>query len=344
MGQDSRNIIRDLGIVSQLRGVDACGIISLTKDKDGNQNYKVNKLGESASYVLYNGEVNDTFFDNEVFAILGHCRSATVGSLSDENAHPFIVDKIVGMHNGTIPAFTGGKINGVPITDSQVLFNRLNSVGLARMIKESNSGAMALCWLNSEEGTINFYRNYERTLYFMKALDVMYYSSEYDMLSFIKSRSGLTTWDYPKLLEAGHHLSFSLVDRTWKKTKIEEEKTYLPFSNFNRPAITPPAGMTAIPLPPPKEQKPASTDYSQYASTITYKYRAFRGKCMNLKKAIKLLQRGCAFNADHRCTSADETYWFNNKSYLCKVCAKDPFIREAVSATRLYKAEKIAIN
>lgn len=117
-------------------------------------------------------------------ALLGHCRSRTVGNATDpKNAHPFEFENVIGMHNGTLRAY-----NSLPgykdfDVDSEVLYHAINEMGIEEAMAQV-SGAWALTYYDKKEQTLNFLRNKERTLYLMWSKDkkTMFWASEPWML------------------------------------------------------------------------------------------------------------------------------------------------------------------
>lgn len=120
---------------------------------------------------------------------VGHNRHATVGEKTDENSHPFTVGKITMVHNGSVSKtqLSNGSQFAV---DSHAICDLLDKKGLEEALKEMD-GAFALVWWNSEEKTLNFFRNDERPLRINRYTDGTYvWASEGDMLDWIMTRKG----------------------------------------------------------------------------------------------------------------------------------------------------------
>lgn len=121
-------------------------------------------------------------------AMLGHCRSSTRGSTSRKNAHPFLVDNIIGTHNGTLTYQTEKELGDYSRfeTDSEKVFAAINDQGIQEVSKLFNNysktmnDAYALVWYDLKDNTINFLRNKERPLHyaFDKNNEMLFWSSE----------------------------------------------------------------------------------------------------------------------------------------------------------------------
>lgn len=191
-------VLGDLALVCSLRGTDATGILQgkatswFGKDE---LEYFVEKTASDSSFFKWyharhpegNKRVMDRITDN-FFCI--HTRDASKGALTDENAHPFEFENIVGMHNGTLRTH---KYHDDVKTDSELLFKDINDNGLLPVLKELNPGdAYALVILNKKDHTISFVRNEERPLFycFHETRRVMYWASEKWMLLAMMGRNG----------------------------------------------------------------------------------------------------------------------------------------------------------
>lgn len=129
----------------------------------------------------YNSEKNHQHIAGEYCALMGHNRWATVGAITDQNAHPFVTGTIVGAQNGTLPSHWREKLEDYKDygTDSEALFHNIDLYGVENVIPHLD-GAWALTWYDIELDTFNILRNKERPLYFAwkKNGRVMFYASE----------------------------------------------------------------------------------------------------------------------------------------------------------------------
>lgn len=166
-------------VLDTLRGVDATGALSVKRD---GVNYNIVKTIGHAFDLLEHPKYKDI---KQGFSrvLLGHNRAATVGNITKNNAHPFEMDHILGVHNGTLfnkfSLHQGDRFE----VDSQALYNHIAVKGLRDAINTVR-GAYALVWYNYEDDTLNFLRNKERPLFIAKVKnkDVIAWASESWML------------------------------------------------------------------------------------------------------------------------------------------------------------------
>lgn len=157
-------IFNDMMVFNITRGRDSSGVASVSRASDA---FDVFKMTVHAS-VLQEFKGYDRVVAVGRKALIGHSRSATVGTVSVGNAHPFEFDKVVGAHNGTIPYFAKTELPNHNDfgTDSEALFNSINDRGVVETIGSLTGGAYALSWFDRENNTINLLRNDERPLVF----------------------------------------------------------------------------------------------------------------------------------------------------------------------------------
>lgn len=194
--------LETLAIVSALRGTDSTGICQ------GRQFWRKNETEYSVDkgtfniieFLKYHAEdkegnrkvMNDTG-DN---FFLCHVRHATKGLVTPDNAHPFELDTLVGMHNGTL---NDDKYRHATKTDSELLFEDIEKNGILPVLQGLNplTDHFALVILDKETGKVHFVRNEKRPLYmcFHKTRRVMYYASEEAFLRFMIDRQNLDCGD-----------------------------------------------------------------------------------------------------------------------------------------------------
>ena len=128
---------------------------------------------------------------NKPVSMLGHNRSATMGKVNKANSHPFEIDNILGMHNGTLRKT--GKLDSIKFdTDSEALFNHIQKHGVNDALNKAE-GAYCLVWFDSQENKVFFVRNNERPLFFAKEkdTDTLFYGSEAEMLWWLCNRNNV---------------------------------------------------------------------------------------------------------------------------------------------------------
>lgn len=157
-------MFNDMMIFNTTRGRDSTGVASVAR---GSNAFDLFKMTVHAS-VLQEFKGYDRVVTPGRKALIGHARSATVGTVSVGNAHPFEFDKIIGAHNGTIPYHAKSDLprHNEFGTDSEALFNSINDRGVSETIGSLTGGAYALTWFDAENNTMNLLRNDERPLVF----------------------------------------------------------------------------------------------------------------------------------------------------------------------------------
>lgn len=185
-------------LLDYFRGMDSTGLAVV-------RNTEVTKLAKIASHPLdlfdssrFKEALNGT--NSKVF--IGHNRAATRGGVNGINAHPFEFDHIIGAHNGTlcykgVNALEEALDEKFPV-DSMALFAAIAKLGIEETIKliyegkDSTTGAWALTWYDSIEGSINFLRNKHRPLWyaFEKDFKRIFWASEWPMIHGATKLSG----------------------------------------------------------------------------------------------------------------------------------------------------------
>jgi len=191
-------IIKQLGIVSQLRGLDGSGIYQTrtTKYNAYSPNYDLlfktyspfsSILDESSGH---NGKYKELLNSVMVDVVIGHVRASTQGVISDQNAHPFEFDNIVGAHNGTLK---DAQYLSHPVkTDSELMFKDISKRGITPVVEAlDRDSAFAIVMYDKIDKHVYFVRNELRTLCFafIKDRAVMYWASELVMLEYILKRN-----------------------------------------------------------------------------------------------------------------------------------------------------------
>lgn len=218
------SIIVQLGIVSALRGTDSTGVCIGTKQK-GRQNYYVHKDTLSSAEFLNFNPVAKNLEKSNAFLVMGHCRYATSGAVSVDNAHPFKYDHIVGCHNGTIPDLRDWKSDR---SDSSILIEKIAEQGIKKPLQDVKKGSYALSLVDTKTNKLYFTRNIERPLWFMtnSSETSIFWASEKDMLDFIRVRVGTARFKDPFTITSHSLLSFDLSAKSGNiKAEIEQEAT-----------------------------------------------------------------------------------------------------------------------
>lgn len=192
LSQSELDVVYNLAIISTLRGIDSTGLSLSYKEKhDAPIKHSWIKNSINAIEFYADKEVRQLIKDTKPLMVMGHNRSATVGGVTTNNAHPFETDTRIGMHNGTL--YHPFKIHGGSRTDSEEMFMFMEEKGLKETLLEMQHGAYALSSINKTDDTIEFVRNDKRTLFFMWGFSgqTLYWASERRFLVMAADRSPL---------------------------------------------------------------------------------------------------------------------------------------------------------
>lgn len=176
----SEDKIRMLYILNESRGEHGIGVYTPNNDIK-------KKLGRAKNII-------SDFHLKPDNMLMGHTRQATVGSITEENQHPFRFGNIVGLHNGTL-------YNADDLTEMfDIEEESVDSKTIISCINQSNDttvfkhllGAAAVIFTdesnnkNSEYPTIYVIRNSKRPLHRGRIGENMYISSEKQPLEIIQ--------------------------------------------------------------------------------------------------------------------------------------------------------------
>ena len=170
--------VQKLLIANAFRGTDSTGVMWWRKS-DNKYNWIKNNVHPFIfNYNTFHDElVKEDWKTEKPNLVAIHCRAATIGKVTVDNAHPFECDHIIGMHNGTISSNFEGK--NKYDTDSEALYQVIAKKGIKEAISllKHGSPAYALVWLDQQENTLNFLRNSMRPLHVFHAGSTIYWSS-----------------------------------------------------------------------------------------------------------------------------------------------------------------------
>lgn len=185
------DFMSDAFLANQVRGTHSSGIYQVRNGKISTYKKATNAsnfLEDPQTKPLINGAGSANL-------TVGHVRHATAGSITDENAHPFLVTRedgsqLVGVHNGTLKEWKhkdGGKDHSV---DSAWAFETLARENADAF--EYFTGAYALVWYDSKHPDCVFMaRNDQRPMHYTVTKDQksMLFASELGMLGWIAERN-----------------------------------------------------------------------------------------------------------------------------------------------------------
>lgn len=235
MGPVHGQVMKDLLILDQVRGMHATGVLKV--DSQGNVLVKKEPVN-GATFV------SDT--DNKAFVttlsssrgIIGHNRWATMGTLVAENAHPFQHDHITMVHNGTLDSqdtLATDEANKSFEVDSNQLAFTLSQWGVQRTVRQTD-GAFVLAWHDQTENSFNFVRNSKRPFWLAKVTgkDVYIGASEKWMIEVACARQKTAvTVDEPQELPIGQHVKYVLGKGAYANKTSRPVVTPVTFMPYN---------------------------------------------------------------------------------------------------------------
>lgn len=200
--------------IDAVRGQDNTGAASVLYEQP--DDYNLVKV-QGPPNELFDKKSLDKVIQTGVSFLMGHNRSKTLGTTSAKNAHPFVFDGVIGAHNGTLTWSSKGRMKDDTRfeTDSEAMYNNINSFGIEETIKKMD-GAWALTWYDRHKKQINFLRNKERPLYYVldDSNSTLYWASEAGMLYLILNRHGIPFNGKVKQVPENTWIRWQLNDKT----------------------------------------------------------------------------------------------------------------------------------
>tara|TARA_Y100000780_G_scaffold226018_1_gene239282 strand:+ start:73 stop:1233 length:1161 start_codon:yes stop_codon:yes gene_type:complete len=189
---------RELGMVSQLRGVDASGVFQIAT-KAFNDKKRIGRMAKtavdftafSAFHQWSKGGDNKLMDDIQCNLFIGHVRAATVGDINDANSHPFDLDDLVGAHNGTL---VDRKYQHDKMTDSEMMFRDMEDIGVESVLQSLHrESAFAVSIYDRVNNELILAHNSKRSLAvaFCAKESVMFWASEEWMLLGVLARNNI---------------------------------------------------------------------------------------------------------------------------------------------------------
>lgn len=174
-------------LIDSLRGKDSTGVFTRFRNGD----VRVIKHGSHPYNLFRTDEWKD--FKNQVIQrgkfVIGHNRAATRGLVTTDNAHPFVEENIILVHNGTLREqenLTSEKTD----VDSHAIAHALANDSYAEVLPQIN-GAFALVWYDTETDRLYATRNEERPLNLVVSNDILFLASEAWMAGIPASRNNI---------------------------------------------------------------------------------------------------------------------------------------------------------
>lgn len=194
--QSELNLAIMMMFLNQIRGRDSTGVVGVTNYGSRYWAKEVGGLDALMKTKNWDDWEKTTFQNGKLF--FGHGRYATKGEVSIGNSHPFEVEKEEGkkkyitlVHNGTLDDFQTLEGRRDFAVDSHWLTHCIAKHGPEESFKKIK-GAIATIWWDEGEETLNFYRNFERPLYYVfDGRRQLYLNSERDSLIYFKHKFSL---------------------------------------------------------------------------------------------------------------------------------------------------------
>lgn len=219
-----------LSLIDQVRGTDSYGVAVVRSTG----RVKVFKDTLSPDTIL-ESDAFDKAFDNKCIALLGHNRWATKGAVNMEMAHPFKVDNIVGMHNGTLRGQHHLPEGKHDVSDSRACITSIAKHGI-ETTWSSLDGAAVLLWWDKQDRSLNVIRNNERSWWFTqlggKGKQQLIYASEKWMLEAVIERCKLNHSDKFYQPNKNFHFKWTLDKDGELVTETQELEEYVPKYNY----------------------------------------------------------------------------------------------------------------
>lgn len=175
-----------------LRGFDATGVITCHNNGD----FGIMKDASEGTY--FNAQFISSDLDKDLYkngtAVIGHNRAKTFGENTDENAHPFVVDKTFAMvHNGTLRNHKKIADTSVDSEALAILFKQaMDEEDFVKALSEAVwkvEGAFACVWYDQKRNQVGMVRNSQRPLGTLELNGSIIFASEMMMASWIASRN-----------------------------------------------------------------------------------------------------------------------------------------------------------
>lgn len=191
-----KDVLAQAFITGTIRGAHSTGMfgVKIDQNETTNDNILLYKK-DIAGYDFVQLKQTERALNNiEHFKfVIGHHRHATYGQISPQNAHPFSIDNITLVHNGSLTHLAKLTENHHKFSvDSEVLTYAIAAYGYKEILPKLK-GAAAIVWYDKKQDSLYLYRNKERPLYFAKIKDeeTSFIASEAWMLKGLIWRNGL---------------------------------------------------------------------------------------------------------------------------------------------------------
>ncbi len=228
-----KNCFEDMHQMDVLRGDDSSGVAFIWP-----HGVSVVKDTSYPMWLKFEKKYQKNMDRNNLFGLIGHNRAATKGRINAMNAHPFTVNHITMVMNGTNHMQHCLEDHDKFENDSHNICHSIAKVGIDQTWKDNRNQDATIVYWNDKEKTLNIISNCKRPFYWRETKDAkaIIFSSEHWMLwgaanrreveldiegkSFTPAKNILYTFKFDKKV-------------TMTSRELEEHKYVYSFNNQN---------------------------------------------------------------------------------------------------------------
>jgi len=203
-------LLKELAILNRSRGKDSVGFADIDEETN---TYYIDKVADDPVKFVNRFD----FVGGD--CVIGHTRHATTGKVTDENAHPWLIQNVIGCHNGFLLNdyefydYIQDIEKGEQEKGNNVEFDyNVDSQYLLHLMSEYNHMGIADGYLN-----LSYWDTRNKNLYLVrydnplhvgvsKDKDCIVWSSEYEHLKKAIKRVGLDDYKYIRLSNGKYRL------------------------------------------------------------------------------------------------------------------------------------------
>lgn len=337
-----KDIFVELLVIDSVRGKHSTGAGFVHR---GTEEFAMAKEPGHPFNLIYKDEFEELLsLKHPTKVLMGHNRFATIGEHTEANAHPFMFQHVMGMHNGTLDKWTLNKLHNHEAygTDSEAIFATINKFGIEETVNRLH-GAWALVWYDRRDSTLNFLRNDKRPLHYCYSEDrnTLLWASEVDMLRYVLARHNKKSrdnefWSVVKDTHYAWKIPMAMNKKLDTPERVKREgKSYNyatgPFSGTPKHGSK---GHTATTTPKTFVGSKKRGDipvFSQKFDTARFRppYKDMYGHHINKIEFESMIAEGCAFCEDNTMKWLEFVQimgpWMGPKftPFMCEACYQD---------------------